>query len=308
MSLITISLLWDSQRLITFLKSNPGYPSDLLGKLRKDNIKINFSSMNDIYNLILQCNWAHVLDGKHYLTDRGNEIVKYLRNSGTSIDAGREQLFDIVKVLRPKWAGPLKHGRLESMMILPTSIVDIFKQLKLYHPQNLIYDSCAVEWWDKIAASYYSSISQNNIKTGRIGERLTILFEKERTLIVPKWESLDSDKSGYDILSQIASGDNRKLCIEVKTSQNNFTVFYFSRGEWNFLQNRNDENYKIHFWRLYEKTYKLTIINRCVVNQCFPEDSIASQWQKCIFEINNLPSNTIDFEKTFSTEEFDLNS
>ena len=46
---------------------------------------------------------------------------------------------------------------------------------------------------------------------GRKGERLTLQYEELRTNVKPDWRSIETNLSGYDVLSQRSKTDNTPL-------------------------------------------------------------------------------------------------
>ena len=67
----------------------------------------------------------------------------------------------------------------------------------------------------------------NKSALGRKGEKLTLRYEKHRTLREPFWQSLDSNRVGYDIISVLNPGADTPLYIEVKSSEKEMSHAYY---------------------------------------------------------------------------------
>ena len=80
------------------------------------------------------------------------------------------------------------------------------------------YEYDVIEWWDKLATATKGYSEDIRLELGRKGEKLSIEFEKARTGLMPTWQAIDSNFSGYDILSQINSENPTPLRIEVKAT------------------------------------------------------------------------------------------
>lgn len=87
-------------------------------------------------------------------------------------------------------------------------------------------------------------------QTGRTGERLSLAFEKDRTGKQPIWQSIESNLSGFDILSCLSDMDASPLQIEVKASENswNYADFHLTANEWESATLA--RNYMFHLWVL----------------------------------------------------------
>ncbi len=76
-----------------------------------------------------------------------------------------------------------------------------------------------VSWWDKLGSYARAHGNETLLLFGRKGERLSMEYEGQRVGVQPTWQSLESNFSGYDILSQKkGKDDNTPLMIEVKAT------------------------------------------------------------------------------------------
>jgi len=280
--LITISTLDESFDLFKSISNNTVSATN-----HYQDFKIKFKNYSDVLNLSLQCKWVKIEGDVYKLHERG-KVLNELYNKKKINRAYRAQLYDLVNILRPDWAAYLNRGRTESVTYMASNIIDILKQLKLYNENDSNYDDGAIIWWDKIAGSFYNSINEKKIETGRVGEKITVHYERKRTNNEPKWMSLKSDALGYDILSVISKQDTSNYCIEVKTSKYG-NKFKFTKNEHELMCQKDIKNYSLYFWRLYSvDKAELTILKKDDIIKKFPKNSMAAEWEICEFNIDNF--------------------
>ena len=235
---ISIGHLHSSIRLIEILEKQPLDSSYIIDK----NDTFFISPASDVINLSHKCNWIEVNQRGHFsISNKGKELLSILDYEGRL----RYQLKDIIISFQPTWCKALSYGRKEFRRYVSRDITQCFNESGLFHidPSDMI-----VQWWDELMIISRSFRSAELIKSGRQGERLTLNYEKDRTGINPKWQSLESNFSGYDILSVISLNDTTPLQIEVKTSTLRLrdAKLHLSFNEWENAQIA--RAYKFHLW------------------------------------------------------------
>jgi hypothetical protein len=156
------------------------------------------------------------------------------------------QICDLIFVDQPAWAAKIPNGREEAARFFPPEVRQCFKEAGLLRS----WDEAVVAWWDELAISTRSTKSSLALVTGRKAERLSMQYEEKRTGFTPHWQSLDSNFSGFDILSRVDENDSSTKKIEVKGSILSVKEAFFtiSRNEWETAIS--SSNYAIHLWCL----------------------------------------------------------
>src|ERR1035437_421249 len=115
----------------------------------------------------------------------------------------RSQLEQIISSLRPAWAALATRGRNAVASYAPHDAVQCLTEAGLLDQT----DAQTVEWWDRLARDYRSVRDDDRTETGRLGERCTFEYERQRTGAQPVWVALDSNDAGYDIISRVGPED-----------------------------------------------------------------------------------------------------
>lgn len=245
-------------------------------------------------NLALSCKWLVIKNGNLQLGAYGNKIITALNSNNGEINGGRTQLMYYIMMEKPEWAMSLKNGRRESMRFLPDNIVDIFKQLELYDPNNNLEDNNIIIWWDRIAQSAYDKRNKKLSNIGRIGEKLTYEYEFERIGEFPKWIALESDKAGFDFISKKSSNDDGVLCIEVKTTTSRQNQFILTKNEWSVSETKGKDEYLIYFWNISQSNkIKLTIYDAKSLTDHVPVEQGVGEWINSRYDMDEFPSDSI---------------
>lgn len=115
-------------------------------------------------------------------------------------------------------------------------------------------------------------------QTGRKGERLTLKYEHSRTGKEPIWQSIESNLSGYDVLSCFSESDETPLQIEVKASENSldYADFHLTSNEWESATLA--RNYLFHLWEL-SPNPKLAIVTVEQMEKHIPVNSGEGYWE-----------------------------
>jgi len=186
----------------------------------------------------------------------------------------RQALLDYIDTERPAWVQNATYGRMKVISFAGTEIAQVFIEAGLAHG----IDDATVSFWDAMAAMARGQKSDRLTAIGRLGERLTISHEENRTGRKPKWVGIDNNEDGYDVLSIIDVGDSRSLSIEVKTStMGSAGSFYLTRNEWERSQEA--ENHVFHLWDIRANCQpSLAVISPLEMQAHIPTDVGSGNW------------------------------
>lgn len=174
----------------------------------------------------------------------------------------RTALAHCVTELRPQWAKRIFLGRARFL----TEVDRIDREVRqCFRDAGLLSEDPSEEvvlWWDTLCHEIRGIQNFENFMQGRTAERKSLEYERARLrklgiALEPKWQAIDDNTLGYDILSFKGDGNfPSNLLIEVKSSSRNPPVIIISRDEWRKAK-QVGENYLFHVWdvradRLYE--------------------------------------------------------
>lgn len=232
--------------------------------------KLGVVSARRVTDCALSLGWAEVNElGKLIPTARG-QAVRALPLTEFRL---RKALLDVVEATAPPWVQNARFGRRRFLQYAPPEIAQLCAEAGLTNGA----DPDAVAFWDTLAARARGLHDVQLSEIGREGERLTLHYEESRTQKAPRWIALDSNEDGYDVLSQMAPGDSRRLCIEVKASrQGMYGAFFLTRHEWDTAQSL--LNFQMHLWDMSHTVPKLAIIDVEAVAPHLPTDVGEGQW------------------------------
>ncbi|MBT2289062.1 DUF3883 domain-containing protein [Paenibacillus albidus] len=241
-------------------------------------------------------------------TDEIIEIIQNLSiyNSSYNYNAARELItdidfdFEVVADLRslitfviqreqPSWLYQLQFGREIVASCLRDNLeVDALQCLESAGLYSKDPDTSIVEWWDFLASFARNSEDSKKLKSGRIGEMLTIEYETQRIAQLnakPKWVSVENNFAGYDVMSfdSSPSGLKQKM-IEVKACKSRPISFYLTRNEWNSATNFGD-NYYFHIW--YIPQHKLIELSVPQVEENVPLNRGLGKWQTILIDVDS---------------------
>jgi hypothetical protein len=136
-----------------------------------------------------------------------------------------------------------------------------------------------IAWWDDLAAAARGRLADYLAKVGRDGERCSIGYEQERVGRRPFWKSIESNLSGYDLLSLVTRQDHSTLQIEVKASEQavDSASTHITRTEWEVASTGG--RYVFHLWSMTENGKRLAILTPTDVAAHVPTDSGVGQWE-----------------------------
>lgn len=235
----------------------------------------NRTDTNDLFEFSCKCNWASLENEKPKLTERGINIVSLNRNIYYDVQL-KMMLKDYITTFKPIWANRIPYGRKEATIFMTKDEVACFNEAGLLDDNPSL---ASVDWWDEVSASMRNEINDKKNQTGRDGEKLTIQYENHRVKRSPVWQSIDSNLSGYDVISYTKELSDEKLLIEVKTTKGEVDdmFFYISKNEWNI--SLNSDNYLYYLWSLSEDKIKLAKIKPEEMLPHIPTNNLNGEWE-----------------------------
>ncbi len=161
--------------------------------------KVELLPTRDIIEFAVALGWVvSDADGKARLSQSGSQFLAQRLTPSRF----RQCLLDYVSILKPPWAQLAWRGREETLRLLAPEVRQCFAEAGL--DRSLEVD--VVDWWDALAVRARGLVSSLLNQIGRRGERMSLEFEHSRTKRAPRWHSVESNLSGYDILSVVANG------------------------------------------------------------------------------------------------------
>ncbi|HEV8329331.1 MAG TPA: DUF3883 domain-containing protein [Nitrospiraceae bacterium] len=263
----SIGVLYSSQTLLQVVKD---------GGLHTTNFAANFSKIDVadaslVLSMSQKCRWIAIADdGAIRLTERGT----YLLEITESKICLREQLLDLILAEPPPWAKRIIQGRFEAFQAMPDAAQQCFRDCDLLQAS----DNDTVDWWDNASNSVRAERSRLNLEVGRKAEKLTLQFERERTGIDPIWHAIETSVAGFDVLSVVGPGSERKLKIEVKGSKlrRSEASFYLTRNEWQTAVTSRE--FQFHLWLVHEVP-KLLVVPAEELKPHVPKDGLSGRWE-----------------------------
>lgn len=233
-------------------------------------------------NLALQCKWiVQPTDGVFEMTPFGEKLLLGFSDMQIPKELYRDILYNYIIVCKPIWARKIPFGRYIAYRIMPDDVQVCFKKA------GLMCDPVTrdeVDWWDALAKLERIEIEQQNDDVGRAGEGLTMEYERNRTNSMPVWESINSNLSGFDIISQVSSTDTSQILIEVKSSTQKLqdASFFVTYNEWEFASAEcNKRRYYFYLWLL-EGSHQLAVIPSSEIEKHIPVKSGQGKWSETI--------------------------
>lgn len=126
----------------------------------------------------------------------------------------RQALLDYIDIEHPSWVQNASFGRSRVISFAGSQIAQVFAEAGLADGTS----EAVVAFWDALAARARGQRDDRLTQIGRLGERLTIDYEAQRTGRRPSWIAIDNNADRYDVLSIVGPANPRQLTIEVKTS------------------------------------------------------------------------------------------
>jgi hypothetical protein len=266
--MFSVGVLYSAQEFLEFVSNTP----DLDLSFSEIFQSFAVASPKAILELSQRCEWVRLnISGKLEVTERGYQVL-LSKQPELSL---RVQIGHVIETYLPPWIPLLSRGRMETQKYLPPGALQCFKEAGLFStPTDDI-----VNWWDNFSKMSRKKNKDDNLQTGRRGEKLSITYERNRTKREPLWQGFETNLAGYDLLSVVDTQDLRPLCIEVKASDSRPEVatFYISKNEWNVAST--SDNYLIYLWSLRPKP-KLIVITPAQLQSHIPIDQGDGNWEK----------------------------
>lgn len=226
-----------------------------------------------------QCEWLKICNRSIVFTHFGETIADSF--NGVMIDQSLWQaiLAKYIKTSEPAWAQRIPYGRKEAYLIMTIEEQRCFDEAGLMDST----DAAVIDWWDSIAEYERAIKASSLVDIGREGERLTVLFEQERTGFTPEWISIESNLAGYDILSHKEGDSEDNILIEVKSSNKAIDDAFciITRHEWETAQRKNNiERYFFYLWDISKKSPVLAIVKPAEMQPYIPVDSGVGKWEE----------------------------
>ncbi|WP_342308245.1 DUF3883 domain-containing protein [Burkholderia pyrrocinia] len=217
-------------------------------------------------------NWLEIGESGHaQATSSGAQLLSTIGYE----EQLRKALLDYIDIEHPSWVQSASFGRSRVISFAGTQIAQIFIEAGLAEGTS----DAVISFWDELASRARGQRDHTLVRIGRIGERLTLDYEKNRTGKTPTWISIDNNADGYDVLSIIDKGDSKPLTIEVKTSTQGKSGFAtITRNEWEMATE--SEAHVFHFWNISnQNSPKLTVIDSKQLLKHIPVDHGEGRWE-----------------------------
>ena len=274
--ILSPGLLYSSQKLIEMVSLSPMDRDKFLWSFRT----ILVSPAEGVLVLATRCGWIGINEQLGLdVTDMGRK-VQALPSAEAKL---RQQIRDFIQAVQPPWAKLIPAGRAEAMPFMPPSARQCFYESEL---DKVPPSDEVVAWWDELASAARGRAADYLTEVGRAGERCSIAYEESRVGRRPSWHSLESNKSGYDLLSITETSDPSHLQIEVKASERpiSFADFHVTRNEWEVAQT--SERYVFHLWSLAASGKRLAVLSPEQVASHIPTEIGKGRWETVVIPFN----------------------
>lgn len=243
--------------------------------------KYGSSTAQDVYDTATRMSWICTADNGQLVPTALGKTAHQGKDRAARL---RYQLANIIESQRPPWAALLPKGRKEAAVSLPPEISQCFEEALLFEEVS----EDLVQWWDRLAGIMREYSQRKLTETGRAGERLTLRYETDRTKKTPKWQAIETNYAGYDVLSVVGKTDHSALRIEVKASERAFknAVIHITEHEWITAMHSTDA-YHFHVWLL-DPTPTLFVIPSTDVLAHIPKNQGKGKWRNCCISLGAL--------------------
>jgi len=237
---------------------------------------IDGTKADDVISTMCACKWVIIEQGNSVLSEKGK---KYALKFDHIVK--RQMISDFIVHASDSWISLIPRGRKECIAYMPADVLACFQsaELLISPPSDDV-----VLWWDQQSQMVRNNQVLSSLSIGRIGEKLTIKYEKMRTQIMPIWKSIESNLAGYDVLSFLEEGSTVRLAIEVKTSERSIDTATASitRNEWDTAIE--SKHYLFHFWLLSDVYQKLAILTTEDISFHIPKDQGLGRWKDTMID------------------------
>jgi len=269
MTTLSPGLLYSAQKLIETVALHPMDRDQFLWSFRT----MLVSPAEGVLALSTRCGWIGI---NERLGLDVTEMGRHVQLLGGEEQKLRQQIRDFIQVVQPAWAKLLPAGRAESLPFMPEPARQCFSEAGL--GQSPPSDD-VIEWWDNIAAAARGHTADYLMQVGRAGERCSIAYEERRVGRRPEWQSIESTKSGFDLLSMVEEADPTDLQIEVKASTRPISAatLHLSRNEWEVAQAAGQ--YIFHIWSMTDSGKRLAVLSPADIAAHVPTENGDGRWE-----------------------------
>jgi hypothetical protein len=224
----------------------------------------------DVIDTMKACGWVDVSENQVTLSTCGLRYAKSF-----DIDAKRDMISDYIRQSSDSWKTLIPRGRKESSSYIPTDVLSCLQNAGLL--KSPVSDD-VVLWWDQQAQIVRHEQTLTNLGVGRLGEKLTIDYERKRTGKEPIWKAIESNLAGYDVLSVLDKDCSERLSIEVKTSEKRIesAKAFITRYEWEV--SKTATNHTFHFWLVGSDANSIAILSSDIIKNHIPVDTGFGKW------------------------------
>ncbi len=224
--------------MLRLIGEQPLVVSDLVEGIRR----IGGIACSNVLEFTQSVGWVALNDGgRVQATNFGCRVLKL----GDYPPMLRQTLLDYASAAGPPWLQSATFGRARVLAFAHSSIVQVLAEAEVTRGST----EEVVKFWDALASIAHGKRSDRQVEIGRLGERLTIAHEQERTGTAPRWVSIDNNEDGYDVLSVVDRASTVPLPIEVKASVVGLRgLLIITRNEWEIATEA--PNHQFHLWDL----------------------------------------------------------
>ena len=232
--------------------------------------------VDDLTEMLKVCNLiGEDSDKKWIITPNGEYVADEVKRKNFG-NAYKKLLENYVIYAAPVWSRRIPYGRQEAAIFMTKDERACFFEASLLNDEPMEDE---VLWWDSISEKIRQNTNEKNLITGRIGEKLTLSYEEQRTGMKPKWMSVNSNLLGYDVLSVDSDESGKPLLIEVKASQSDINEAYchITANEWRV--SKSAQAYLFYFWLLYKSIKKVAVIKKEDIEPHIPDNNAEGTWE-----------------------------
>jgi Domain of unknown function (DUF3883) len=266
----SVGILYSAQSLLRFIQNTAVKSSEFADIFKEYQV----ASPRHMLSVAFQCGWITVdLNDCLQITKAGEEVAE----PSSMEESLRIQIKHLIGVQRPSWSALLTYGRGEAIRYFPSEVKQCFKEAGLLDGG----DPEIIKWWDTLAATARGFQDDAKLEVGRIGERLSIEYERQRVGKEPIYQAIESNLSGYDLLSYVGPESEEMLRIEVKAYNSDVKSikFYVTQNEWNVAAG--SDSYLFHLWMLHPKP-RLYIMDVNQISNHIPTNRGKGEWESVL--------------------------
>ena len=233
---------------------------------------LNLFKVNDALELGITLGFIEkTKNGKLKLTNQGYAVLRHKKYKEFTYTA----ILKYAEKHKPLWLKYASFGREKVLQFCSDELKQIFIEGEL----DCGNTAEIVIFWDTLAEMARESKKSDNLSIGRLGERLSFIYETERTKEEPIWMALEDNMAGYDILSKKNTDDEIKIKIEVKTSKNKEGLFFLTKNEWEEAET--SKYYYFHLWNINQvSSPQIGIIGKEEVAIHIPKKQNLGEWNQ----------------------------